>query len=118
VSTAGPIVDVLCIVFFSDKGQNMACTTSFTTLFFSTRISYFTFLGVELINLSDPSVLQASVSDRFPCSQTRDRRIAKPLPIRDNFKGGGRPDVLYPCLEWDLNLQSHCSRPRPPGHCD
>ena len=70
----------------------MACTTSFTaTLFFSTRISYFTFFGVELINLSDPSVLQASVSDSFACSQTRDRRIAKPLATRDDLKA---EDVL------------------------
>jgi hypothetical protein len=105
--------------FFSDKGQNMACTASFTaTLFFSNCISYFTFFGVGLINLSDPSVLQASVSDGFTCFQTRDRRIVKPLPTHDNFKGRGRPAVLYPCLEWDLNLQSHCSHLRPPGHFD
>jgi hypothetical protein len=75
--------DVLCNVFrIKDKAWLLLPHSQ--RYYFSVLVFYFFWGGggggVGLINLSDPSVLQARVSNGLPCLRTRDWRIAKPLP--------------------------------------
>jgi hypothetical protein len=112
--------EVLCIVFL--KKAETACTFSLTpTLFFSTRVSYFTSV-VGLINVSHSSVQQDSVADGLLFPEFMNVVPERGIGIQQGYTPHGATQtqnalsMSMPRVGFEQTVD--CSCLKPPGYCD